>query len=207
MKVEVSHATPIEILDTALTKCWGSECKTGDAMMERIDRIVNKNKHGSIAEHCTVSFDIRGISRALLQEVARHRIASITVASTRYRLGELKCEDTFINNDNETYEQTYFRACKYVVFTSNADVDFNIIKGLENLRQTVLSGVSNDIAKYTLIEAYKTDLVWTLNIRSMMNLFALRSDKSALWEFRELINMMFNSLPDQYKFLLQGYIK
>lgn len=32
MTVKLLHATPIEILDSALTKCWGSDCKTGDAM-------------------------------------------------------------------------------------------------------------------------------------------------------------------------------
>lgn len=25
--------SPINILDSALTKCWGSECKSGDAML------------------------------------------------------------------------------------------------------------------------------------------------------------------------------
>lgn len=207
MTVEILHYTPIEILDTALTKCWGSECKSGDAMMERIDRIINKNKHGSIAEHCTVNFDIRGISRALLQEVARHRHANITVASTRYRLKELKDEASFFGNAHESYEQTYQRASRYVVWTDNADVDYAIIKQLELLRTTVLSGVPNDIAKYTLPEAYKTDLTWTLNIRSLMNILSLRTDKSALWEFRDLANAMFNVLPEEYKYLLKGYVK
>lgn len=207
MTVEILHYTPINTLDTALTKCWGSECKSGDAMMERIDRIINKNKHGSIAEHCTVNFDIRGVSRALLQEVARHRMSNISVESTRYTLGRLKIEQSFLDMPNETYEQAYTRASKYVVYTSNADVDFTIIKQLEMLRQTVLSGVSNDIAKYTLPEAYKTSFTWTLNIRSMMNLFELRTDKSALWEFRQLANAMFDALPSEYQYLLKGYVK
>lgn len=95
--VDVLHYTPIEILDKSLVKCWGSECKSGDDMLKRIDRIINKNKHGSIAEHCTVNFDIRGISRALLQEVARHRVQSLSVESTRYTLSKkLKNEDSFL---------------------------------------------------------------------------------------------------------------
>jgi len=207
MTVEILHCTPIEILDKSLVKCWGSECKSGDDMLKRIDRIINKNKHGSIAEHCTVSFDIRGVSRALLQELARHRVQSLTVASTRYRLGELKLEKQFLNEDSETYEETYLRASKYLVWTHNADVDYTSIKQLELLRQTLLSGVSNDIAKYNLCEAYKVDLVSTWNIRSLMNLFELRTDKSALWEFRDLANAMFNVLPDEYKFLLKDYVK
>lgn len=212
MIVEILHYTPIHILDSALTKCWGSECKTGDDMLKRIDRIINKNKHGSIAEHCTVNFDIRGVSRALLQEVARHRHANITVASTRYRLKELKLEEPFVINESTFNKYDIERAKKYLVLPPHANAYDKVwqtqVKMLDMLRELlVLEKDSNDINKYCLIESYKTDFVWTLNIRSMMNLFELRTDKSALWEFRDLANAMFNVLPSDYKFLLKDYVK
>lgn len=41
-------------------------------------------------EHISYNFDISEVSRALLQELARHRISSFSVKSSRYTLGELK---------------------------------------------------------------------------------------------------------------------
>ena len=203
MTVKVLHYTPIEILDTALTKCWGSECKSGDAMMQRIDRIINKNKHGSIAEHCVVNFDIRGISRACLQELSRHRHQSLSVESTRYTLGRLKLEEPFIDGDN-IYE---IRASQYLVYTGSPIIDAYSIHALDNLRLAIKLGKSNDIAKYCLPESFKTNLTSSLNIRSLMNFLSLRTDKSALWEIRNLAHAMFNALPEEYKYLLQSYVK
>jgi thymidylate synthase (FAD) len=42
--------------------------------------------HHSVLEHSVITFYIKGISRAVLQELARHRIASYSVKSTRYTL-------------------------------------------------------------------------------------------------------------------------
>lgn len=45
--------------------------------------------HHSVLEHNVVTFFIKGISRGVLQELARHRIASYSVKSTRYTLDDL----------------------------------------------------------------------------------------------------------------------
>lgn len=210
MTVEILHYTPINTLDTALTKCWGSECKSGDAMMERIDRIINKNKHGSIAEHCTVNFDIRGVSRALLQEVARHRMSNISVESTRYTLGRLKTASIRLESDpitcvNGWNYQTVKQFC--VLPDDDDDTVIHLASALWSIQKKLLDGKSNDKVKYLLPEAYKTSFTWTLNIRSLMNLFELRTDKSALWEFRQLAHAMFDALPSEYQYLLKGYVK
>ena len=60
-----------------------------------IERVGNKLKHASVLEHLSYTFDISDVSRALLQELARHRMASLTVKSTRYTLNELKSEEPF----------------------------------------------------------------------------------------------------------------
>ena len=43
--------------------------------------------HHSVLEHASITYSINGISRGVLQELARHRIASYTVRSTRYTMG------------------------------------------------------------------------------------------------------------------------
>ena len=45
--------------------------------------------HHSILEHANLSFLIRGTSRAVLQEHARHRIQAISVRSTRYTMSSV----------------------------------------------------------------------------------------------------------------------
>jgi thymidylate synthase (FAD) len=71
----------------------------GENDKKLINKVGNKNKHSSTLEHLTYNFHIYDISRALLQELARHRIASLSVKSTRYTLKELKNEEHFMNDD------------------------------------------------------------------------------------------------------------
>ena len=99
MQVKLLHSTPLWICSTAIRRCWASEAKSdngGTKDKELIERIGNKNKHKSTLEHLVYSFDVDGISRACLTELARHRIASYSVKSTRYTLKELKDEPPFI---------------------------------------------------------------------------------------------------------------
>jgi len=45
--------------------------------------------HHSVLEHANLTYLIKGISRGVLQELARHRIASYTVRSTRYTMSRV----------------------------------------------------------------------------------------------------------------------
>ena len=98
MKITLISYTPLYVADTAISKCWNTECKNNyEDMVQRIDRVANKNKHSSTIEHLVYSFDIDGISRACLQELVRTRISSFSVRSSRYTLSkELKNEKPFI---------------------------------------------------------------------------------------------------------------
>jgi len=191
MNVELLHNTPLIVADTAIGKCWDKCSATGEVNEKRMHRVGNKFKHASTLEHVSYNFDISGISRALLQELARHRIASLSVKSSRYTLGELKNATLKTRDDHENF----------VVFTNNDFIDIQICKGLQRLQLAVQEGISNDLVKYCMPEAYKTSLVWTINMRSLQNFIALRSNKSALWEIRELAVRVYNSLPKDHQFM------
>lgn len=223
MKVELLQHSSIEICAHAIRTCWQSFDKSddgGEKDKELIDRVGNKFKHASTLEHLTYTFYISGVSRALLQELARHRMASPSVKSTRYTLKELKSEETFTNgmsmvelkekytNASEVYADIHMiRAAKYLVFTDVLGVDFASVVALENLRLMLLDGVANDKAKFCLPESYKTELTWTINARSLQNFISLRSSKSALWEIRDLAVMLFNSLPSEHQYLFDSCIE
>jgi len=230
MKVTLLHHTPLWVADKAIGKCWDKstpdelciDAETGDysyiynpltdedeirivpgCNTERIERVANKRKHSSTIEHLTYNFDIDGVSRALLQELARHRMASLSVKSTRYTLKELK-EISLLNRYQEFDRDVM---SKFVVFTSDTKVNTAIARSLIDLQECLQDGISNDIAKYCLPEAYKTSLIWTINARSLQNFLSLRTDKSALWEIRELAQRVFEALPEDHKFLFKEFVK
>ncbi len=222
MKVELLQHSSLAICATAIRTCWQSFDKSdngGPADCALIDRVGNKFKHASTLEHLTYTFYISGISRALLQELARHRMASPSVKSTRYTLKELKDEISFTDgmsmielkekyqNPAEVYADKHMlRASKYLVWSGVLGVDFASVVALENLRLMLLDGVSNDRAKYCLPESYKTELTWTINARSLQNFIALRSSKSALWEIQDLAKTIFEVLPQEHKYLFENCV-
>lgn len=196
MTVTLMQHTDLKTCAHAIRTCWQSYDKSdqgGPKDRELIDRVGNKFKHASTLEHLFYTFYIQGISRALLQELARHRIASLSVKSSRYTLKELKDEAPF-----ERYDD---RAAKYLVATGEEPVDRASVRALEGLRGLLAAGIPNDRAKYALPESYKTELTWSINARSLQNFLTLRSDKSALWEIRDLSRALFEALPEDHRYL------
>jgi thymidylate synthase (FAD) len=197
MKITLLQHTSLTVCANAIRTCWQSFDKSDDGGVkdkELIDRVGNKFKHASTLEHLVYTFYIKGISRALLQELARHRMASLSVKSTRYTLKELKAEESYACRD-------FKRASKYLVMTDNEKVNEMSIIALENLRLILKDGVSNDKAKYCLPESYKTELTWSINARSLQNFLSLRSSKSALWEIQILAKKLYENLPSEHQYL------
>ena len=198
MKVTLLHHSPLWLASNAIrfshdnhdkgdtTLEWTSdkdghcytELQAGEKDKALIARVGNKMKHKSVLEQLVYWFDIDGISRACLQELARHRTARLTVKSSRYTLNELKGEQSFkprVFPKSETeycYAYAYERAKLYLVFTDIEIVDNASIDALEKLRLLLLNGASNDIAKYCLPEAFKTRLQWQIDGRNLQNFLA-----------------------------------
>lgn len=211
MKVELLSNSMLSNAVIGGRTCWNSFHKGGcytaptddisDEDKEFLSRTISKYKHGSISEHITYTFSIKGVSRALLQELARHRIASLSVRSSRYTLKELKDEAPFADYDNDIE-----RASKYIVLTGTVAVDMVSLIALDNLRLLIVSGIANDKVKYCMPECYRTELIWTINTRSLMNFLALRSSPAALAEIRDLSQAIFEALPASHRFLYEDII-
>ena len=203
MQVTLLNFTPLNVCSHAIRTCWQSFEKGdngGEKDVELIERVGNKFKHASTLEHLYYNFYVQGVSRALLQELARHRIASLSVKSTRYTLKELRNEAPFLQGD-------FNNAARYLVLTGNELIDNASIKALENLREILATTTTSlDIVKYCLPEAYKTELTWSVNARSLQNFISLRSSKSALWEIRELARKIYDALPNEHKFIFESYV-
>ena len=227
MEVRFVHITPLVVVSQAIRECYDSHDKSdsynyisyyggtqqlsnaviGPKDKELIHKVGNINKHQSVLEHLVFSIRISNVSRLLLQEFARHRIASLSVKSTRFTLQELKDEQSFTNGDN-----CLERAEKYIVIPERqyiedeADYDWFLtsqLTQLELLRQAIASGMKRDVSKYLVPDSYKTNISWTINARSLQNFLKLRSAKNAHFEIRELANTIFNTMPEDYKYLFE----
>jgi thymidylate synthase (FAD) len=196
MKVELLHFTPIMIAVNAIRTCYNS-CDKSDDLGERDIKLIKSiiaNNHLSTVEHISYNFKISGVSRALLQELSRHRLASLSVKSTRYTLREIKN----VNADDLK---------NYLVKISDSIDEYNKFR-LATI-QTLINeqNLSNDELKYMLPEAFKTELVLTINARSLRNLLELRLSSKALKEFRELAKELYSQLPEPHKILFDDIVE
>ena len=168
------------------------ETTLGSKDFNLIKRVGFKYKHESVLEFADVVYHIE-CSRAMLQELARHRHISLTVKSTRYTLKELK-----------NIEPTDEILKEYLVMTGNKYVDKLSIEQLKDIVIDIKDNAlgSNDIAKYCLPEAFETELQLKTNLRELLHILKLRTNKDALLEFRKVAYQMFNVLPEEYKELI-----
>lgn len=105
--------------------------------------------------------------------------------------------------DNESL----LRAEKYIHLTGDNDVDYASICALENLRELVVAGKSNDIAKYALPECWRVRLTASINLRSLQNFLTLRTSKKALPEIQHLAHLIYESLPADVQSLVSHCVK
>ena len=134
-----------------------------------------KSGHTSVAEHATFTFEIRGISRACLAQLTRHRHASYSVESQR-------AVETVDLAANAIIPESFERM----------GIDPRpLLTELQHMYDLMLSaGVPREDARYLLPEATTTNLVMTMNARELRHFFSLRCCNRAQWEIRALANEM-----------------
>lgn len=172
--------------DMTCEYCYGDGFLYGDKDKRLLERLI-KDGHTSVIEHIYYTFHIKNITRGLLQQLVRHRIASYSVKSTRYTLKEL------VKADNDNALRKLFRQTGERYFDT-----VNLIT-LRTIRGFIKVGSANDEVKYLLPEAFYTELTMTINARSLRNLLNLRLDKRAWKEFQELAKNIYDVLPKSHK--------
>lgn len=168
MEVTVIEATrePMTLIGIAAGTCYGRPWPSDD----RVRRCV-ANGHTSVLEHVSATFRIEGISRACLAQLTRHRIASYSVESQRYR--EVGRGDWYVTPPAlEGDELEAYRAAMRAAMAAYEDA--------------LAHGTRKEDARYLLPMATRTTLVMTINARSLQNFLSLRLDMAAQWEIRSL---------------------
>ena len=200
----------------ALT-CTGNEYKLPQTNIKSFLCEIIKKGHESILEHINLTFRIEDISRALLQELSRHRHISLSVQSTRSTLKKTFTSNTRVGHlfgamgrvlldASEVLPET--TACNihdarhvYAAFKHSTDI-------LKELCQIDCDSkvFVPDYLKYLLPECMPTDLVMTVNARELRHIFLLRSQPEALLEFRRLVARLYAAIPEGWDILFSNVI-
>lgn len=155
---------------------------------EVLGRII-KAGHESILEHITLTYSVKGLSRACLQELSRHRHISLSVESTRHTLKKMIASPDKVGHLYEIIPSKFH----------------------ETLRETLRliftqSELPNDELKYYLPEFWPTNLILTSNIRELRHILTLRTSPAALNEFRVLAYSLYEAVPEEYRYLLEDCV-
>jgi thymidylate synthase (FAD) len=212
VKVNLIWHTPLETAVVATRTCWDSLTDYHESIIAKthipldslhendqrlLERIVLQNHHESVIEHINYTFSVSGLSRGVLLELERHRIASMSVKSSRYTLGKDLKNETDIESNLP----------RYCALTGSPPTDYAIYNQMLVVRELLQAGRKNDEVKLALPEAFKCDLIYTINARSLRNLLTLRTD-SAAWKFiREFAMRVYGALPQDHLFLYEDCVK
>lgn len=147
--------------------------------------------HASPIEHVTFTFGIEGVSRALLAQITRHRIASFSVQSQRY---VKENSFTFVTPPEIAADSEAL-----ALYQSAMDDAFAAYQKLaETLEKKYLAVMDRraaekkaiEDARFVLPNACTTKMILTMNARSLMNFFELRCCNRAQWEIRAVATEM-----------------
>ena len=155
-----------------------SEKFTKEKIKELLGKIISSGHH-SVLEHASFTFGVEGVSRALLAQLTRHRIASFSVQSQRYV--KFKNGVEFVTPGTIKKDKNLLK--KYEEF----------LKNTEKLYKEYLdAGIPAEDARYILPNASSTKIIITMNARELRHFFALRCCSRAQWEIREMACRMLN---------------
>lgn len=170
-----------------------------EATASFLGRLSSMN-HESPFEHMSFTFGIEGVSRSLLAQLTRHRIASYSVKSQRYvKEGSFTYViPPYIENNPEAKEiylkamendQKTYDSLSQILIKEHYD---RLIKEGRNEKEAKLMAEKTAIedARFVLPNACETKIVATFNARSLFNFFHHRCCTRAQWEIKALADEM-----------------
>lgn len=208
MKVKlIAHTPEPEKVVAAAAKLCYSNAHIDDLLDGLTDEtsraFVNKLAsmgHESPTEHASFTFAIEGVSRSLLAQITRHRIASYSVQSQRYvnlhefdyvlppEIGlDAETEEAFAQAMREQAQQ-YRRLTE--ILTEKHRRRFLMEGCDEKTAARRAEKQALEDARFVLPNACTTKMIVTMNTRSLNNFFRHRCCMRAQWEIRALADEM-----------------
>lgn len=208
LKVELLTYTPDaeKIIAGAAKLCYSP--LGVDELFDQVDQSDQKRfitmlvdlGHESPIEHVSFTFGIEGVSRSLLAQLTRHRIASYSVKSQRYvkegqfqfimppEIAAIPEARTLFAKAMEEDQRQYH---ELVALLIEKHCQTFLKQGVQEREAWQLAEKKAiEDARFILPNACETKLVMTMNARSLLNFFAHRCCRRAQWEIRALAKEM-----------------
>ena len=163
---------------------------TADKVEDFINRLADLG-HESPIEHASYTFAVEGVSRALLAQLTRHRIASYSVQSQRYV--DKSSFDYIVPPIIEECGGAVLEEYHYMMQRIATSYDFIRTELTRYHAQNSTANaekLANEDARFVLPNACDTRIIFTMNARSLHNFFRLRCCNRAQWEIRALADEM-----------------
>ena len=164
-----STAFPDELCGAASAICTNSDNP------ERSLKHAMESGHTSVLEHSVFTFKVKGLSRAALAQLTRHRLASFDVMSQRFV-------------QMKSWEAVLPKTICDSRFAEEAEQC--IRNSMDLYRLMIDDGIPAEDARYVTPQAITTDLIMTMNARELLHFFGLRTCNRAQWEIRSLADRM-----------------
>ena len=139
--------------------------------------------HDSVLEHASFTFGVEGVSRVLLAQLTRHRLASFSVQSQRY----------------VSYEHGFGYIVPPKIAALGQEAADEYARQMDQMHQWycqwqerlgAAGESSNEDARFVLPGACETRLMMTMNVRELRHFLSLRMCSRAQWEIRALATEM-----------------
>ncbi len=223
MKVELLRYTPDgeKLIASAAKLCYSPvgigqiEKNLDRKNIEKFLEMLVDLGHESPMEHISFTFGVEGVSRTLSHQLVRHRIASYSQQSQRYvKLDQFEyIIPPSIEDDEETKklfieamekDQEYYNKITEILFKKYFEEYKKIGKLSEVEAKRNAEKKAIEDARYVFPNACETKVVFTMNARSLMNFFRLRTCERAQWEIRELAMEMLKEVKKVYPNLFKN---
>lgn len=156
--------------------------------------------HESPIEHASFTFGIEGVSRSLLAQITRHRMASFSVKSQRYvREGafeyvtppEIASNPEALALYEEIMAEDQKKYDRLAEILKEKHIKTFMDEGKDEKTATRLAEKKAiEDARFVLPNACETQMVMTMNARSLHNFFRHRCCARAQWEIQDIANQM-----------------
>lgn len=190
-QVELLDNKPyFEVLDkieTAGRTCYASPKKDSLEDKEKFVRGIIKRGHESVIEHECLTFKVV-TDRAIANEMVRHRIASYSQASSRYI--DLSNIPVVFEEDDEALRSEIKK------LVENAE---------ESYKKLIELGAGKDVARSVLPLTTATEIVVTMNFRSLRHFLKLRSAKAAHKGIRIVAQQMLHIMKEKYPVFVEDF--
>lgn len=162
--------------------------------------MLTANGHETPIEHASFTFGIEGVSRSLLAQITRHRIASFSVQSQRYVAENqfsyvVPPEIAVIPEAKEEYlcameeDQRHYESLTAMLKEKHKKAF--LAEGLsEKAADSRAQKKAIEDARFVLPNACTTKMICTMDARSLLHFFSLRCCNRAQWEIRAVAEQM-----------------